>query len=178
MRIALFGGSFDPPHVGHVLAATYAHAVARLDEVWVLPVDRHAYGKPVSPWDQRWRLCQAAFAGLGFVRMRDDERRNPDGFTVTLLERLRTDHPGNEWFLIGGTDTNNDLRNWHRGAELITLEQVIAVPRRGFDDANVAALPAISSSLIRERIGRGEAISGLVPEAVRGLIEREGWYRG
>ncbi len=118
MRIALFGGSFDPPHLGHVLAATYARVMGGVDEVWVVPVARHAYAKPIAPWEQRWALCQAAFAGLGFVRLRDDELRNPHGYTFGLLAALRSGHPGHTWFLVGGTDTAADLGNWHRGAEL------------------------------------------------------------
>ncbi len=176
-RIALFGGSFDPPHLGHVLAASYAIAVANVDEVWILPVAKHPYGKPSSPWAQRWELCQAAFGKLGFARLRDDELRNPDGYTFTLLESLEKLHPGTAWFLIGGTDTSADMINWYRGRELLELVEVIAVPRRGFDDAKISALPGISSSLVRERLQRDQSVDDLVPDAVRQMIEKRGWYR-
>ena len=176
MRIALFGGSFDPPHLGHVLAACYARVVGQADEVWVLPVATHAYAKPLSPWEQRWRLCQAAFGGLPFVRLCDDELRNPDGYTFDLLTLLMATHPSHCWLLIGGTDTARDLPNWHRGAELATMIDVIPVPRRGYDE-HPAALPAISSSLVREQLARGADISALVPPAVTELINSAGWYR-
>lgn len=175
-RVALFGGSFDPPHLGHVLAACYARVVAQVDQVWVLPVARHAYGKALSPWHQRWNLCQAAFAGLPFVRLCDDELQNPSGYTFDLLERLQRKHPSDRWWLIGGTDTARDLVNWHRGAELVKLIEVIPVPRRGYDD-HPAALPEISSSLIRERCKRGEKIDDLVAPAVATLIADNNWYR-
>ncbi|MBA3697463.1 MAG: nicotinate-nicotinamide nucleotide adenylyltransferase [Planctomycetes bacterium] len=175
-RIALFGGSFDPPHLGHVLAACYARVVGGVDEVWVLPVAKHAYGKAISSWEQRWRLCQAAFAALPFVRLCDDERSNASGYTFDLIERLRQRHPLNQWLLVGGTDTAHDLLNWHRGAELIRLIGIIPVPRRGYDE-HPAALPQISSSLIRERLGRGEDIAALVPPAVADLIAGQNWYR-
>lgn len=175
-RIALFGGSFDPPHLGHVLAACYARIVAEVDEVWVLPVARHAYSKPISPWEQRWRLCQVAFAGLPFVHLRDDELANADGYTIDLIERLRTQHPTHRWLLLGGTDTARDLLNWHRGSDLVELIEVIPVPRRGYDD-HPAALPEISSSLIRERTKRGEPIDDLVAPAVARLMETHRWYR-
>lgn len=174
-RIALFGGSFDPPHLGHVLAACYARVVAEVDEVWVLPVARHAYGKPMSPWEQRWRLCQAAFAGLPFVHLRNDERANPNGYTFDLLQRLRDQYPHHHWLLVGGTDTARDLLNWHRGAELVTLIEVIPVPRRGYDD-HPAALPQISSSLIRAQLARKENVRDLLPPAVAALITEHGWY--
>lgn len=174
-RVALFGGSFDPPHLGHVLAACYARIVANVDEVWVLPVARHAYGKPISPWDQRWQLCVAAFSPLPFVRLRDDEVNNTGGYTIDLIERLATDHPTHRWLLVGGTDTARDLSNWHRGSELVKQIEVIPVPRRGYDD-HPAALPEISSSLIRERCKRGERIDDLVAPAVATLIADNRWY--
>lgn len=175
-RIALFGGSFDPPHLGHVLAACYARIVAGVDEVWVLPVARHAYAKPISPWEQRWRLCEAAFGGLPFVHLRDDEQTNTGGYTIDLIEHLRTRHPGYRWLLVGGTDTARDLPNWHRGPELVKLIEVIPVPRRGYDD-HPAALPEISSSLIRERCKQGQPVDELVAPAVAALITANRWYR-
>jgi len=174
-RIALFGGSFDPPHLGHVLAACYARVVAQVDEVWVLPVAKHAYGKAISPWEQRWRLCEAAFATLPFVRLCADERDNASGYTFDLIEHLRRQHPRNHWLLVGGTDTARDLLNWHRGAELMKLIEIIPVPRRGYDD-HPAALPQISSSLIRERLARMEDIGSLVPPQVANLITEHKWY--
>jgi nicotinate-nucleotide adenylyltransferase len=176
VRIALFGGSFDPPHWGHVLAAAWALVAGRADRVWVLPAHHHPYGKPLSPWDQRWALCQAAFAGLGRAEVRDDERRNPSGFTIDLVTALRDAHPGNHWLLVGGTDTARDLRNWHRGQELERMIEVIAVPRRGYDE-HPAALPAISSTAVRERLAHGERVEELVPPAVAELIAAHGWYR-
>lgn len=175
MRIALFGGSFDPPHLGHVLAACYARVAGQADEVWVLPVAKHAYGKAISPWAQRWRLCQAAFAALPFVRLCDDELRNPAGYTIDLLAALAARNPGHRWLLVGGTDTARDLPNWHRGAELAELIEVIPVPRRGYDE-HPAALPAISSSLVRERLAAGDDAAALLPPAVAALIASEGWY--
>jgi len=176
MRIALFGGSFNPPHLGHVLAAVYAHAIGGVDEVWVLPVAKHAYGKPIVAWDARWRMCAAAFAGLSFVRLRDDELRNPHGYTFDLVTGLRAKYPEHHWCLVGGTDTAKDLRHWHRGEELTALVEVIAVPRRGYDDLP-NALPALSSSLVRERLEQGQSIADLVPTAVADLIRQHGWYQ-
>jgi nicotinate-nucleotide adenylyltransferase len=176
MRIALFGGSFDPPHLGHVLAATYARVVGRADEVWILPVARHAFGKPISPWEQRWRLCQAAFGDLPFARLRDDERRNADGYTIDLVEKLGREHPEHRWLLVGGSDMVQEMPTWHRGAELRPLVEVIAIPRRGFDD-HPAALPAISSSQVRERLVQGGEAGNLLPPKVAELIAANSWYR-
>jgi nicotinate-nucleotide adenylyltransferase len=177
MHIALFGGSFDPPHLGHLLAACYARVVGMADEVWVLPVARHAWGKPLSPWDQRWQLCRAAFAPLPFAHVRDDETANGSGYTYDLVRRLKGEYPGYRWSLVGGSDTASDMPRWHRGQELAQLIEVIAVPRRGYDE-HPAALPAISSSLVRDRCAMGSTIDELVTPAVAALITINGWYAG
>ena len=178
MKIALFGGSFDPPHLGHVLAAVTARSIAGVDAVWVLPVANHPYAKRLSPWAQRWELCQLAFAPLGpWLEIRDDELRNPSGFTFDLVSRLKAEHPQHQWSLIGGSDTATDLVNWHRGAELAQLIEVIAIPRRGQGgDDQPAALPAISSSQVRELLATTGDAAGRLPLAVAERIREQRWY--
>jgi nicotinate-nucleotide adenylyltransferase len=175
LRIALFGGSFDPPHLGHVLAALWARSVGLADEVWVLPVWNHPYAKRLSPWEQRLELCRLAFADLPFVRVREDER-DSTGYTVDLVERLAAARPDARFLLVGGTDTARDLPNWRRGAELAARIGIIAVPRGGVDD-HPGALPAISSTLVRERLAAGAPVDGLLPAAVARAIAAQGWYR-
>lgn len=177
MSIALFGGAFDPPHLGHVLAACWARVCGGADAVWVLPAANHPYAKAMSPWADRWRLCQLAFADLPFCHLRDDEQRST-GYTIDLVELLQREHPGHRWLLLGGSDTAADLPNWRRGAELARLVEVVAVPRGGHAAPGAAALPAISSTLVRQRLVRGDGIDGLVPSAVAAEIARRGLYRG
>jgi nicotinate-nucleotide adenylyltransferase len=173
--IALFGGSFDPPHLGHVLAAGWARWCGGADRVWVLPAADHPYAKALSPWERRWRLCELAFADLPFVDLRDDELRST-GYTVDLVERLQREHPGHRWLLVGGTDTVRDVANWKRGAELATMVEVLCVPRGGHDQ-HPGALPAISSSLIREHLRTGAGVEGLLTTSVAQEILRHGWYQ-
>ena len=179
MRIALFGGSFDPPHLGHVLAAVTARSRAGVDAVWVLPVARHPYGKQLAPWAQRWQLCHAAFAPLGpWISVRDAELANPSGYTFDLVTHLTATHPEHQWALIGGSDIASDLPNWHRGAELAKLVEVIAIARRGHGgDADPAAIPAISSREIRAALQAGQATEQVLPAAVLAEIRTHGWYR-
>ena len=176
MRIALFGGSFDPPHLGHVLCATYALSVAEPDAVWVLPVHQHPWHKPLSPFAQRLELARLAFAPLSRVEVRDDEQHNPSGYTWDLLDHLDTLHPGTSWMLIGGSDTARDLPRWHRGGELARRVSIIPVPRRGFD-ADPAALPEISSSQVRAQLAAGANVDSLVPAKVLRRIVELGAYR-
>ncbi len=175
-RIALFGGAFDPPHLGHVLAAVWARSIAGVDAVWVLPVAEHPYGKPVAPFAQRLHLCELAFADLPFVSVRSDERDNPGGRTITLLEQLQANHPDTRFALVGGTDTERDLPNWYRGQDLLAAIDIIAIPRRGYDDVHPGALPAISSSLVREALRSGASIDGLLPARVAQAILTSRWY--
>jgi nicotinate-nucleotide adenylyltransferase len=176
-RIALFGGSFNPPHLGHVLCALWARSVAGVDALWVLPVFEHPYGKDLRPFADRVALCRLAFGDLPFVEVREDERENAGGRTITLLEKLQTTHPQTRFCLVGGTDTEQDLPNWYRGGELRERVDVIAIPRRGYDDNNPAALPAISSSLVRERLKNGEDTRDVLPKSVSETIAHSGWYR-
>jgi nicotinate-nucleotide adenylyltransferase len=176
MKIALFGGAFDPPHLGHVMAAMHAKLAGGVGRVWVLPSARHPYGKAMAPWDLRMAMCQAAFGDLPWCDIRDDERNNPGGYTIDLVEYLADRHPEHEWWLVGGTDTERDLPNWRRGADLARLVQVHAVPRRGYDDSHPGALPAISSTLIRDRMARGESLDGLLPRQVAELARSHVHY--
>jgi nicotinate-nucleotide adenylyltransferase len=175
--IALFGGAFDPPHLGHVLCAHYALARYQPAALWVLPSCQHPYGKRMAPFGRRLALCRAAFAGLSGVTVRDDETDNHAGYTFTLLELLEQRHPGHRWALVGGSDTRDDLHRWHRGAELAQRVSVFAVPRRGYDDEDPAALPAISSSQVRERLATGQPVEGLLPAAVARLLAETNEYR-
>lgn len=176
-HIALFGGAFDPPHLGHVLATCFAWKTAALDAIWVLPSAHHPWGKPMRPWQQRWQLCQLAFADLPFVQVRDEEQRNVEGRTFDLVAMLQDEHPTTHFSLLGGTDTREQLPSWYRGEELAQLVDVVPVPRGGYDSEHPAALPAISSTEIRARLRRGDRVDGLVPRAVADLIARKGWYQ-
>ncbi|TVR17739.1 MAG: nicotinate-nicotinamide nucleotide adenylyltransferase [Planctomycetota bacterium] len=176
MRIAIFGGSFDPPHMGHVYAAVHARLHAQVDAVWVFPVAHHPYGKVLSPFSQRLRLAQAAFADFPFVSVREDESDNPQGHTITLIELLQQRHPQHQWLLIGGSDTAADLDNWHRGNELRSIVEVHPIPRRGWDEHDPAALPAISSTMVRERLAMGTSVAHLIPQEVTRLIDQHRWY--
>ena len=177
MRIAIFGGSFNPPHLGHVLCAVYAQKMGNVDEVWVMPSADHPYGKDLLSWEARWQLCEAAFAGLDFVKLRHDELENDGGKTYNLVQHLKKMYPDNTWFLIGGTDVAEDMPNWYHGYELQEMVELIAVPRQGFDNGSATALPAISSTEIRNRLARGMAIDDLVPLAVERLIAEQQFYQ-
>ncbi len=169
MHVALFGGSFNPPHIGHIFAALYALKTAQPDEIWVLPSFSHPLHKQLIDAEHRLAMCRLAFAGIEHIHVRDDERTNSTGYTWDLIHNLKSQYPHHRFSLIGGTDTQESLTTWYRGEELATLISVIAVPRGGYD-ASPAALPSISSSLIRERIATQQDITELVDAQVHAYI--------
>lgn len=146
--IALFGGTFHPPHLGHVLCAAYVRIMHDIDEVWVLPTVRHPYNKNMPEFPLRRLWCEVAFADLPFVTIRDDELENPTGRTWDLLDILEVKHEEHSFSLIGGSDIAKDIQNWYMGPELCERINLIPIPRGGFGEP--VSLPEISSSAIRE----------------------------
>ena len=147
-NIALFGGSFHPPHLGHVLCAAYARIMHDIDEVWVLPAAKHPYNKDLPEYPLRRLWCEVAFADLPFVTIRDDELENPTGRTWDLIDILDVKFEHHRFALIGGSDIANDIKNWYKGVELCERLHLIPIPRGGFGEP--VSLPKISSSAVRE----------------------------
>ncbi|HRE90590.1 MAG TPA: nicotinate-nicotinamide nucleotide adenylyltransferase, partial [Myxococcota bacterium] len=107
-RVALYGGSFDPPHNGHVLLATWvlSRATPPLDALWLLPAAGHAFGKALTPFQTRVAMLERAFAHLGpKVRVEPIENTLPTpSYTVDTVRALCAQHPGTEFSLIMGSD--------------------------------------------------------------------------
>ena len=95
MQVALLGGSFNPPHVGHLLAAAYVRAAFAFDEVWLLPAYRHPFGKPLAPYEHRVAMCRLLCADTsGWLKVSLAEaERDGEGWTIEVLEHLTTHHP-------------------------------------------------------------------------------------
>ena len=102
-RICLFGGSFNPPHLGHLLASQWALATLPIDRLLWVPSFSHPFGKPLADFDERLSLCRAAVASLGPAGgVRDYERRFGTTYTVDLLRALHATHRGYRfWWLVG-----------------------------------------------------------------------------
>jgi nicotinate-nucleotide adenylyltransferase len=184
VRIALFGGSFHPPHVGHLLAASYVRAVAPVDELWFLPVARHAFGKQLAPFVERAELCEALSTLVPGSRVcRIEQELDHGGRTLPVVEALLARHPEHTFRLVVGSDIVRDIPKWHRFDRLVALAPLIVLARGGHpvDTRTLPAgslaltdirLPEVSSTLVREKIDRGEDVSALVPRVVRALLAR------
>jgi nicotinate-nucleotide adenylyltransferase len=179
-EIALLGGSFNPPHVAHVMAAWWALATQGVSEAWLLPTWRHAFGKALAPWEDRVRMCELAVAHLRGAHVCTAEealREDPlCGRTARTLEYLVERHPGRRFALLVGADILPETPRWYRWDRVNELARVVVVGRQGYPGGEGPALPAISSSQIRERLERGEPVDGLVPRRVVEHLRARGLY--
>ncbi|WP_129581369.1 nicotinate (nicotinamide) nucleotide adenylyltransferase [Sorangium cellulosum] len=195
-RVAIFGGSFNPPHVAHVLAATYAISVAPIDEVLVVPVYRHPFSKELAPFEHRLAMCQLALGWLPGVSVSAVERElGGESLTLRTLEHLAAAHPGWAMRLLVGADVLPDLPRWHRFDRIEQIAPPIVLGRSGFaataaERLDAAAdprpllrpadvlLPQISSSEIRLAFAAGdlEAVRQRVPRDVLDYALAHGLY--
>lgn len=178
---AIFGGSFNPPHVGHVLAGAWVLSTQDVDELVVVPALEHAFGKELAPYAHRRRMTELAFGGLRRARVSDVEARmGRPSYTVRTLERLRAEHPSVELRLVIGSDLVDQLPSWKEGHRIPALAAPLVVGRAGHHDPSDGAadvlMPEVSSTEIRRRLAAGEPADALVPRAVLAHVDRYGLY--
>ncbi|MGA2821301.1 MAG: nicotinate-nucleotide adenylyltransferase [Anaerolineales bacterium] len=196
-RLGVFGGSFDPPHLGHLILAEEAIPALDLEQVlWVLtPEPPHKQGQSLSPAPIRLEMVAQAIQGNPrFVLSRIDLDRPGPQYTVDTIEILRSKSPGHDWILLLGEDSLRDLPTWGRPRELIEKCALGVMRRPGirWDERGLEReLPGIgqrlqffpapgvdiSSSDVRQRAHEGRPIRYLVPHGVWEIIERSGIYR-
>jgi nicotinate-nucleotide adenylyltransferase len=184
-RIGLLGGSFNPPHLGHLLMAVAVYATEEIDHLWVIPTADHAFGKKLAPFDDRVRMCHLAFRHLaGGVAVLDLERRLPraDGqpsYTVDTLRALHALRPGVRPVWIAGSDIIPDLPRWKEPDEVKRLCRMVIVPRRGYEGGARLQidLPQLSSTDVRDLIAKKAEVSGMIDYEVLQYIERRGLYQ-
>ncbi len=182
-QIAIYGGSFDPPHVAHVLTVAWLISATAVDEVWIAPVALHPLGKHPSRFSDRLALCALAFSLFGkCVRVIDDENRpGGSGRTLDLLLHLQSQHPSVDFRFVLGTDQVAQRHRWHRFDEVMRLAPPIVVGRPGFAGAEqlmpTIELPAVASTTLRAALRAGESVDGLVPKSVLAYIETHWLYR-
>jgi len=170
MQVALLGGSFNPPHVGHLLAAHYVRATQGVDELWLMPTFRHPFGKVTAPYEHRVRMCELLCQdAAGWMKTsRVESEVGKDGRTVDTLDFLQARHPDVRFTLIIGSDILKDLPSWKDFDRIQRMARVVVLYRAGYpaDEAVGPPLALVSSTDIRERLARGELPSDLVPGPV------------
>jgi nicotinate-nucleotide adenylyltransferase len=185
MRVAVFGGSFNPPHAAHQLVALYVLETQPVDELWIVPTFAHPFGKPLAAFEDRVAMCELAAAALGgraLVSRAERDLAERPGFvasrTLDLLEHLCA--AGHELRLVIGADILHDTAKWYRWDDVAGLAPPIVVGRGGYDDAAGVgiAMPELSSTRIRElaAAGRYDELRPLVPHAVLRYIAERNLY--
>jgi nicotinate-nucleotide adenylyltransferase len=187
VRLGVYGGAFDPPHLGHLVAASDACDVLRLDRLLWIPSAVHPLKAVRTAADVRLEMVRAAIGGdPRFVADDLELRRTGPSYTVDTLRALRAREPGAELFFLTGADNLRDLPRWREPDEIVRLATLAVVSRAGESLPADAPYPAqavtvtrvdVSSTEIRRRVAAGLSIRYLVPEAVRAVVERERLYR-
>jgi len=179
-QIAVFGGSFNPPHIAHVLAAAWALSSVPLTRLLVVPTYRHPFQKAMAPYEHRVRLCELAFAELPRAEIsRIEAELGGESLTVRTLEELQRRLPHASLRLVIGSDLLAETAKWHAFERIAELAPPLVVGRAGHEHGELAgryALPPISSTEVRRRLRTGEDVSGLVPHAVADYVRERALY--
>jgi nicotinate-nucleotide adenylyltransferase len=192
-RLGLFGGTFDPPHLGHLVLAECARDQLGLERVVFMPSAQppHKAGRRVTPVRERVAMTRLAVRGRsGFEVSTLETRRRGPSYTVDTLRALRRREPSAEWVLVLGQDSLRELHTWREPDQIRALA-TLAVARRVRGPGERAgrsararvrwiAMPRIdvSSRDLRRRVQAGESVRFLVPDAVERYLRRRRLYRG
>ena len=188
MKIALFGGSFNPPHVAHQLVALYVLETCDVDELWFVPTFAHPFGKELAPYEDRVAMCELAAAPLGSrVRVSRAEQALAarPGFvasrTLELVEMLAEQRPADSWRLVIGTDILGETAKWYRWDDLVQRAPLIVVGRAGHalpaDSVETGVvMPQVSATRVRELLAAGDHVGSLLPREVMRYIAEHGLY--
>lgn len=200
MRVGVFGGTFDPPHLGHLILAELARDQGRLDEVWFVPAPRPPQkdSQTITRFEVRVEMLSLALAGNAAFRIDEVEKeRAGPSYTIDTLEELHRRHPGHEFALIIGGDALIDLPGWRNPRRIVELAQLLVMSRPGVDAIGEEELRnrlggdgarlrvemieapqiSIASRDLRRRVSQGRSIRYLVPRAVEVFIQDRRLYR-
>jgi nicotinate-nucleotide adenylyltransferase len=188
MRIGVFGGTFDPVHLGHLILAEQCREQGRLDQVLFVPAARppHKRDQELTPFAQRMEMLQLAIAGQPAFQVDELEKDRPGpSYTADTLEELHRRQPDAELFLLVGGDALRDLPSWHEPQRILARAKLLVMARAG---APVASAPVevqrvevplieISSTDVRRRVRDGRSVRYLIPRAVEAYVKEKGLYR-
>lgn len=175
--VGFFGGSFNPPHLGHLLCAIHALKTFELDEVWFVPVWRHRFEKRLAPYKDRVKMCELLTKGFrSHLKVSTFEGdRKTKGKTLDTLLALRKKHPHCHFSLIIGSDILKETKKWHRFSQIKDRFGVLVVPRGRANDGRLA-IPDISSREIRRGLRSRQLLGELLTPAVAAHIHEKKLY--
>lgn len=185
------GGTFNPPHLAHLIVAHEVREALALDSVVLVPSATHAFkGEAAASPRHRATMTELAAAGdRGLEVDRIEVQRGGISYTVETLEALHAREPDTTWLLILGRDNLPELRVWREAERLPELAEIVVITRSGARPeelpspfggrCTLVSVPAlgISSTAIRRRVAEGRSIRYWVPPAVEAYIREQGLYR-
>lgn len=188
-RLGVFGGTFDPPHIGHLAAARAASRAADLDRVVFVPAGHpwQKEGRAVSAAEDRYRMTALAIGDdADFVASRVEIDRGGPSFTVDTLEAMAVEAPDRELVLVLGADAAAGIGTWHRPERICELAELAVVNRPGVEMSppygrcrviEVVMDPVdVSATELRRRLGAGLDVSAMLPVAVAEYASARGLY--
>lgn len=173
MKIALFGGTFDPPHQAHVQVVQYLLDSGHFDQVWIVPSKINPFKDSSSGFSLRYEMCTLAFGDFGEAVKILDVDRHLSGYTVDLVKYLTAQYPDYDFTFVGGSDLKEQLAHWKEGKLLESLVSFEFLPRPPHPKSPF--LP-FSSTEVRAALARGEAPEKFLPQKVAEFVKRENLY--
>jgi len=176
VNVAVFGGSFNPPHVAHVLVPLLVQSTNDVERVIVVPTFRHPFGKAMAPFADRVAMAERAFAGqAGTSVSRIEEELGGESYTVRTLEALHDRMPGVALRLLVGADVLTQTDRWREWDRVVALAPPYVVGRDG-SSSDAPELLAVSSTEVRARYASHGSVERLVPRAVDDYVRSHGLY--
>ena len=200
-KVGIFGGTFDPVHLGHLVMAEQCREQAELDRIWFIPAARppHKQDQPLTPFVHRTEMLALAIAGMPAFRVNELEKNRPGpSYTAETLQELHGRYPGTQFALLLGSDCLPDLPGWKNPTRILELAELLVFARPGWSmrsEAEMrqslglsseaplrlwvvhAPLIDIASRDLRQRVAQQRSIRFLVPRAVECYIETHGLYQ-
>lgn len=178
---AIFGGSFNPPHLAHVLAMSVVLSRFDVERILVVPTFQHPFAKSLAPYEERVRMCELAMGFLPRVEVsRVEEELGGESRTLRTIEHLHAKHPS--WVLrfVMGADLMVESSKWYGFDRIAQLAPPIVLGRAGvtYEGAPPAVLPQISSTEVRAMIaaGKWDELEPVLPRAVLAYVREKKLY--
>jgi nicotinate-nucleotide adenylyltransferase len=185
-KVGILGGTFDPPHYGHLLIANEVLSTLKLDEIWFMPNQEPPHKKKSDSIknEDRLQMLDLAIQDNTAFRVETIElHRQGPSYTVDTMKMINTQYSNHQFFFIIGADMIEYLPKWHKIDELIKLVQFVGVERPEYSTktdypVRYVDVPAIdvSSSMIRDRVKNGKTVRYLLPDPVVQYIEEKHLY--
>ncbi len=198
MRVGIFGGSFNPPHLGHLHLAKSVHDALGLDEIWLVPTKQppHKSAQAYAPAEDRLAMCRLAAEEFPWLRVSDYElTRDTVSYSYYTVTHFKEQHPDTEFFLLVGGDMLRTFTQWYRWKEILQYTALAGIARedgeyRGLEEVavnlrqygkihliNVESF-AVSSTKIRSMVQKSQNFSCYLPEKIVQYILERNLYAG